>query len=137
MNPTRTLSVDIAAPFPTVMSELESPLSHPTWATEFFAGEAESLEGGEVRVTVPRLGGECRMKIDARADFGLVDIYLAPIDAPFGKPLPVRVLENGGGATVLWTLTRFPGMPDDSFEAGCASMQKELTALKTKLEAGQ
>ena len=136
MNPTQTLAVDIAAPFAKVVAELAEPMSHPSWATEFFQGPAEEAEGGQVRVNVPRLGGPCRMRIDAMPNFGIVDIYIASGEDAYGKPIPVRVIENGDGTTVLWTLSQFPSMPDDMFTSGCASMQKELTTLKSKLEAG-
>lgn len=134
MNPTKTLSVDIAAAFDAVMSELASAASHPSWATEFFSGEAEPISADEIRITVPRMGGVCEMKIEAQRDYGVINIYLAPVGVPYGKPLPVRVIENGEGATVLWTLAQFPGMSNAAFEAGCASMQKELATLKSKLE---
>jgi len=134
MNPTRTLTVDIDAPLSSVMSELSDPTQHPSWATEFFDGDAEVDTNNEVRVCVPRLGGICRMKVEVKAELGIIDIYLAPKVDDFGKPLPVRVIENDGGATVLWTLSQFPGLPDDAFTAGCASMQSELDKLKSKLE---
>lgn len=111
-------------------------MSHPSWATEFFQGAAEEEEGGQVRVNVPRLGGPCRMRIDAMPNLGIVDVYLASGEDAYGKPNPVRVIENGDDTTVLWTLSQFPGMPDDVFANGRASMQKELTTLKSKLEAG-
>ncbi len=135
MMQTQTITVDIAAPFGAVMSELANPMMHPTWATEFFKGDAEQADKSEVHVNVPRLGGACRMKVKSNNDFGAIDIYLAPVGKEFGKPLPVRVIENDDGATVLWTLSQFPGMPKEVFSAGCKSMQSELNSLKYKLEA--
>lgn len=134
MNPTRTLTVDIQAPFSAVMSELADPMQHPTWATSFFEGDAEMDANNDVRVCVPRLGGMCRMKVAVKAELGIVDIYIAPKTDDYGKPLPVRVIENDTGATVLWTLSQFPGLPDAAFADGCASMQAELNTLKSKLE---
>lgn len=136
MKRTQTLTVDIAAPFQAVMLELADPMLHPTWATAFFEGDAEKINETEVRIVIPQLGGASRMMVAANTEFGAIDIYLAPVGAEFGKPLPVRVIENDDGATVLWTLSQFPGMPDEAFAAGCASMQSELNNLKSKLEAG-
>lgn len=135
MKKTQTMTVDIAASFGAVMSELANPLMHPTWATEFFKGDAEQADKTEVHVNVPRLGGTCRMKVESNNDFGAINIYLAPVGEEFGKPLPVRVIENDDGATVLWTLSQFPGMPEEVFSEGCTSMQSELNTLKSKLEA--
>lgn len=134
MNPTHTLTVDIDAPFSSVMSELADPMQHPSWATEIFEGEAEATDGEEVRVHVPRLGGACRMKVESNPDLGIIDIYIAPEQGAFGTPLPVRVIENSGGGTVLWTMAQFPGLSDSAFAAGCGSMQSELNTLKAKLE---
>ena len=136
MKRTQTLTVDIAAPFQAVMSELTNPMLHPTWATAFFEGDAEKTSETEVRVSIPQLGGASRMQVNTNSEFGVIDIFLAPVGEEFGKPLPVRVIENDDGATVLWTLSQFPGMPDEVFASGCVSMQSELKNLKSKLEAG-
>ena len=72
------------------------------------------------------------MRIDANPDHGIIDIFLAAGDQDFGKPLPFHILENGASATVIWTLTQFPGMPDHMFKDGCASMERELVSLKDK-----
>jgi len=135
MNQTQTITADIDAPLEAVISELANPMSHPSWATAFFEGEAEAVTDSEVRVTVPLMGGPCRMRIDADVDHGIIDIFLASGEAEYGEPLPVRVVRNGEGATVLWTLSRFPGMPESAFSAGCASMQEELSNLKAKMES--
>ena len=136
MKQTQTLTVDIAAPLQAVMSELADPMLHPTWATAFFEDDAEKTSETEVHVSISQLGGASRMQVNTNSEFGVIDIFLAPVGEEFGKPLPVRVIENDDGATVLWTLSQFPGMPDEVFAAGCVSMQSELKNLKSKLEAG-
>ena len=127
--PTEVLKVTVEAPGETVARDLADPLTHPAWATEFFYGAAEPRGGGEVEVTVPLLGGSARMRVDADVPRGVVDLYLAPAGAPFGPPLPVRVVPNGDGCDVLWVLARFPGVGDDDWSAGLASMRRELDAL--------
>jgi hypothetical protein len=98
---TRTIAVTIDAPPASVAADLSNPLSHPEWATEFFAGPAAPTGvEGEVRVTVPMLGGAAKMKVDADLERGLVDLYLAPESAPYGPPLPVRLVPNGDGVDV-------------------------------------
>lgn len=133
---TATVGVTIDADFDDVVSDLADPVAHTQWATEFFAGGAEPLGEGEVRVNVPRMGGPARLRIDAERERGVVDLYLAPEGRPFGPPLPIRVLRNGDGADVLFTLARFPGMPDDAWTAGVESMERELQALKHRHESG-
>jgi hypothetical protein len=80
------------------------------------------------------MGGAARYRQDVDLDRGVIDIYLAPDDAPFGPPLPVRLLRNGDGVDVLYTLTRFPGTPDEQWQAGLASMWREPDNLKRILE---
>jgi hypothetical protein len=70
------------------------------------------------------------MRIDADIAAGRIDMYLAPVGAPFGPPLPVRVVPNGDGCDVLFTLARFPGTDDAEWQSGLASMEHELEQLR-------
>ena len=129
---TETVRITIDAPFDKVVSDLADPTSHPEWGTEFFSGSAQPSRGGEVLATVPRMGGEIHMRVDADLAAGRIDLYLAPLDAPFGPPIPVRVIPNADGVDVLFTLARFPSQSDDDWEEGLASMSRELTSLKER-----
>jgi hypothetical protein len=135
---TRTLTVSIDAAYANVAADLADPLSHPAWARRFFAGpSAASTMPGEVVAQVPMMGGPVRYKVDADAAHGIFDIYLAPQGAPFGAPIPVRLIRNGDGVDVLWTLSRIPGTPDASWQAGLAAMAEELKALKARHEGSR
>ncbi|HEV2814247.1 MAG TPA: hypothetical protein VGW10_13415 [Solirubrobacteraceae bacterium] len=131
---TETLTVTIDAPPERVTADLADPAAHPEWATEFFAGKAEPLGDTEARVRIPMIGGDARLRVEADVPRGIVDLYLAPADAPYGPALPVRVVPNGEGADVLWTLARQPGMPDEAWDAALASMRRELDVLRRRLE---
>ncbi len=132
---TETLTVTIDAPFAQVAHDLADPLNHPEWAQEFFASKAEALTGDTVRAAVPAMGGEVKFRIDADEERGIFDLYLAPLEAPgYGPPLPVRLIPNGGGVDVLWTLARLSGVSDDAWRQGLASMQRELEQLRARHE---
>lgn len=131
---TKTLTVSIDAPFGKVIADLADPATHPEWATEFFKSAAKKTESGEVLVAAPMMGGTVKFKIEADARQGILDLFLAPEEADFGAPLPVRLIKNGSGVDVLWTLTRVPGMPDTAWEKCLLSMEKELFALKARHE---
>lgn len=134
---TRTLTVSIDAAFTKVAADLADPATHPSWAHRFFSGP--TIPGpapGEVLVTVPMMGGTVRYKVDADETRGLFDLFLAPQGAPFGPPIPVRLIRNGDGVDVLWTLARMPGTPDAAWQAGLAAMSEELQALKARHEGG-
>ena len=134
MMETRTISTSIARPPREVATDLADPGRHPTWATEFFAGPGEELGEGVWRMKVPAMGGEALMRIDADIEAGIVDLYLAPLDSEFGTPLPVRVVPNGAGSDVLFSLARMPGQTAQEFQDGVESMERELANLKTRLE---
>ena len=129
------VKVTIDKPFEEVTRYVSDPSSAHEWATEFFGGPLRAVEGEEYIATVPMMGGEVRYRQDVDAKRGVVDVYIAPKGADFGPPLPVRVVPNGDGADVLWTLARFPGTPDEAWQAGLGSMERELYNLKRLLES--
>lgn len=131
---TTTVSMTIDAPPHQVSEDLADAGSHPEWATEFFSGEADYQGDGTWRMTVPRMGGPVLFRIDGDTSRGVIDMYLAPEGAPFGPPLPVRVVPNGDGADVLFTLARYPGQSDEEWNEGLESMRRELLNLKARHE---
>ncbi|VAW95269.1 hypothetical protein MNBD_GAMMA21-1433 [hydrothermal vent metagenome] len=131
---TKTLTVSIDAPFNAVADDLANPITHPEWATEFFTGDAVPNDKGGVNANVPMMGGPVKFEIKADAKQGILDLFLAPETGKFGDPLPVRLIRNGDGVDVLWTLTRYPGMPDIAWQLGLDSMNKELVSLKKRHE---
>jgi hypothetical protein len=131
---THTVTVTIDAPLVKVAADLADPTTHPEWATEFYAGPVHPTESGEFTAPVPMMGGEVRNKIDADIARGILDLYYAPPGAPYGPPIPVRLVPNVDGTDVLWTLARFPGVSDQAWQQGLASMARELQALKRRHE---
>ncbi len=85
-------------------------------------------------MNVPRMGGPVLMRKAGDTALGVIDMYLAPLGAPFGAPLPVRVIPNGGGSDVLFTLTRFRDQTDQEWTERLHSMKRELENLKTRHE---
>ncbi len=131
---TRTLTVTIDAPFEAVVKDLADPLAQTEWGTEFFAGPGTEGADGTVVAQVPMMGGEVVFRVEGVEEHGILDLYLAPTGAPFGPPLPVRVVRNGDGVDVLWTLSRTPGVLDEGWQQGIASMERELQDLRRRFE---
>lgn len=48
--------------------------------------------------------------------------------------IPLRMIENGNGTQVMFTLFRQPGMDDMNFDQDAAMVRKDLSALKRLLE---
>lgn len=133
---TAVISVTIDASFAKVAADLADPYTHSEWATEFIAGPAVAgSEEGTVIVPIPAMGGSTKYRVAADVERGIFDLYLAPGDAPFGPPLPVRLVPNGDGVDVLWVLGRNPKMDDAAWGAAQTSMARELESLKARHEA--
>ncbi len=132
---TATVTMTIEAPPESVSTDLADPSSHLEWATEFFSGPAEDQGDGTWRMNVPRMGGPVLMRIDGDTTQGVIDMYLAPVGVPFGAPLPVRVVPNGDGCDVLFTLAKFQNQSDHKWAAGLQSMKRELRNLKARHES--
>ena len=131
---TSTISVTIDAPFEGVVEDLADPATHPEWATQFFAGPATKLADGTYEVQIPSLGGAARMSSEVESRLGVIDLFLAPAGGAFGPPLPIRVVPNGDGVDVLFTLARFAGMGEEEWTRGLEGMRHELDNLKTRHE---
>jgi hypothetical protein len=50
---------------------------------------------------------------------------------------PMRVIPNGDGCEVVFSLRRLPGMSSEDFERDAGLVQADLTRLKQVLEAAR
>jgi hypothetical protein len=50
---------------------------------------------------------------------------------------PMRVVPNGDGCEVVFTLRRLPDMSDEDFERDAGLVQADLTRLKQLMEAAR
>lgn len=106
------------------------PENFPEWA----AGMSSSLhrEGKTWRAETPL--GEATIRFSPPNEFGVLDHW---VTLP-GKPviyIPLRMIENGTGTQVAFTLFRQPGMSEADFDQDAAMVEKDLAALKHLLES--
>lgn len=66
--------------------------------------------------------------------FGVLDHYVNPVP-DVEVYVPMRVLANGSGSEVMFTLFRMPEMTDDKFAEDAAMVEQDLNTLKTVLES--
>ena len=79
--------------------------------------------------------GFIRVRFVEKNPFGVIDHeVILPDDVSVHNAL--RVVPNGDGAEVMFTLIRQPGMDDASFEADAAAIARDLSSLKSLLEKG-
>ena len=126
---TRMVTVGIDRDWREVYAFASVPENMPRWATglgkgfEFVAGEWRG-EGPEGAIT---------MRFTEPNPYGILDHHV--LVAP-GKELyiPARVIANGAGAEVTFTVFQREGVSDEDFEADAAWVAKDLATLKQILE---
>ena len=126
----RNLSIFINRDAKDVYNFVCVPENFPRWAS----GLGKSLKkiGGEWIAETPE--GPVRVKFTERNEFGVLDHWVSP------KPglqiyIPMRVIANGNGCELIFTLFRLPHMTDEKFSADAEWVMRDLTTLKNLLEA--
>jgi hypothetical protein len=106
------------------------PENFPRWAS----GLGKSLKNvnGEWLAETPE--GTVMVKFSERNEFGVLDHWVSP------KPglqiyIPMRVIPNGSGSELLFTLFRLADMPDKKFAADAEWVKRDLATLKNLLES--
>ena len=81
-----------------------------------------------------RRNGPAKVRFTERNAHGVLDHYVL---LPDGTEIyvPMRVIANGTGSEVLFTLFRLPGMDDEKLAADAAWVLRDLHALRNLLEA--
>jgi hypothetical protein len=126
----RTLSVSIdRAP-----ADVYAFVAQPTNLTRWAGGLARSVrrDGDGWVVEMPQ--GTVGFRFVGDNDLGVLDhtVTIAP-----GVEIlnPMRVVPNGSGSEMLFTLFQLPGMLDGEFAEDAALVQQDLQTLKRVLES--
>ena len=125
----RTITVSIDRDWREVYDFASIPENFQRWA----AGLGLRFEkSGEDWMAESPDGLAIRIRFSPPNDFGVLDhIVFAE-----GREIPnaMRVVANGTGAEMMFTLLRTPDMTEDAFEADATAVARDLNALKTLLE---
>lgn len=126
---TQTAKVFIRCAASEVYSFLASPENLPSWATAFCSAVQEI--GGKCLAETPR--GPFPVRIADKNDFGVVDhhVELGPDQEVH---IPIRVLKNGDGAEVFFTIFRPADMRDERYTTEVEMVERDLDTLKKLLE---
>ena len=78
--------------------------------------------------------GPMAIRFADRNAFGVLDHY---VRLPSGQEVlnPMRIIPNGTGSEVLFTLFQLPGMSDDRFAEDAGLVERDLKTLKKLLES--
>jgi hypothetical protein len=127
----RTITTSIRYPHRQVYEFLVEPLNLPTWASnigptiEHMSGTDWSTDGENGRLI---------LRYQPRNEYGILD-YAAFREGEEPFMIPMRIVANGDGAEVIYTLYQRPGVTDAAFESEAAWVEADLLTLKTLLEA--
>lgn len=123
------LSVYIRRSVDAVYTYASNPENLPDWAEGLSVG-IEFVDGEWVSISPM---GRVIVEMAAPNDLGVLDHW---VTTPEGDSFynPVRVIDADGGAEVIFTLRRQPGMSDDAFEADAIAVVTDLATLKGILE---
>jgi len=130
MYPSRTLSVQINRHPRDVYTFTSVPENFPRWASGL--GKALKSVNGEWIADTPR--GPRKVRFTARNEFGILDHHVSA-ESGIEIYIPMRVIPNGGGSELIFTLFRLPDISEEQFAADADWVMRDLMALKTLLEA--
>lgn len=128
--PARTFSVSIRAPWQEVYERIWRPEVFAQWAAGL--AEAELRQDGANWIA-DGSDGPIVIRFTPHNAFGVMDHW---VDQGHGSPIhvPLRVVQNGGGAEVMLTLFRQPGMTDEHYAADIKLINRDLRSLKSLIE---
>jgi uncharacterized protein YndB with AHSA1/START domain len=125
----RHLTVTIARPPDEVYRFVADPANLPRWASGL-GGSIEQV-GGEWIAASPM--GKVKVRFAPPNELGVLDHdVVLESGATFHNPL--RVVPNGDGSEVTFTLFRWPGTSDAEHAADAAAVERDLRALRDLLE---
>ncbi|MBW3664959.1 MAG: SRPBCC family protein [Actinobacteria bacterium] len=125
------ISVDIDRPATDVYDFVADPFNLPQWAAGLAGAEVE-YDGEQWSTESPM--GRVRFWFVPRNEFGVLD---HDVTLPSGETVhnPLRVIRDGDGCEVVFTLRQRPGMTDEEFDRDAEAVARDLAAWKSRLEA--
>ena len=123
-----TVSAGIPVDPKLVYAYASDPANLPTWEPGF----VKSIEKQGTSWIAQTPFGQVAFRFAAPNDFGVLD---HDVDLPAGTlHHPMRVIPNGAGSEVLFTLIQLPGVSDEQFQQDMDTVRADLNKLRTVLE---
>ena len=129
MSESRHLTTYVDRPADEVYAYAADPSHLPEWA----AGLSGSIEQRDGRWIAASPMGEVEVRFAPANPFGVLDHEVV---LPEGTAVtnPMRVLPDGAGSEVVFTLRRRDGMSDAELESDTAAVRTDLARLKEVME---
>ncbi|MCF6409918.1 SRPBCC family protein [Pseudalkalibacillus salsuginis] len=124
---TRTLSISIDCSVNKAYSFISNPENLPQWS--FF----ESVKKVNDQWIAETVDGQMNIRFVDQNEFGILDHFVTPSPEE-SIMVPMRVIPNGTGCEVIFTIFQEPMMSDEQFNQDVFQVQKDLDTLKQLLE---
>jgi len=128
----RHISVSLSRPPNEVYAFVSNPENLPKWATGL--GNSIKKINGEWIADAPM--GKIKIRFAEENKFGILDHEVA-LESGVTINNPMRVIANGKGSEIFFTLIRQPETTDEKFAQDAQWVEKDLKILKALLEKGQ
>ncbi|MEI8175417.1 MAG: SRPBCC family protein [Candidatus Omnitrophota bacterium] len=125
----RTLTITIDSPAARVYDFIRNPGNIPLWATTFCRA-VKKTRGAWIIETAQ---GPLKLRIAKKNRYGILDHYISQASAA-EVFVPLRVMPNGKGSEVVFTLFQRPGMTDKDLRKDAGLVRKDLLTLKRVME---
>jgi hypothetical protein len=125
----RTLSVSIGCHPSKVYEFVSNPVNLPKWAK----GLGKSVRKIDADWIVDTPQGPVKVRFAVKNNLGVLDHYVTTAQG-VEVYVPLRVIANGSGSEVLFTLFRLPEMSDEQYAEDLKLVEQDLRTLKIILE---
>ncbi len=126
----RNLNISINRNVKDVYNFIAVPENFPRWASGL--GKSLKQVNGEWIAAGP--DGPVKVRFTERNEFGVLDHWVST-EPGLEIYIPMRVISNGSGSELIFTLFRLPEMSDEKFAADAEWVTRDLNTLKNLLEA--
>jgi Polyketide cyclase / dehydrase and lipid transport len=123
-----TVSVAAAVDPGKAYAYASDPGNLPAWAPGFVKSIEKRGDAWVAQTTV----GQARFRFAPTNTFGVLDHEVELPSGTFHNPM--RVIPNGSGCEILFTVLQLPGMTDEQFKDDLETIRDDLKRLRTVLE---
>jgi hypothetical protein len=127
--PVKNISVSINKPAYTVYQFVSNPENLPAWV-EFI--KSVTRENRNTWIAETELGS-IKIEFVPENEYGIIDHMVTLPDNSIVNN-PMRVIENGTGSELVFTLLWMPGKTEEEFNQDANSVESDLNKLKLILE---
>jgi hypothetical protein len=124
-----TLTVRIDCVPAKVYEFTSNPANFPKWVTSFCISAVRTGEGWKIETTQ----GSMKLRFAEKNKLGVLDHFVHP-ESGEEVYVPMRVISNGSGSELNFTLFRLPGMTDEKYAEDMRMVEQDMNTLKGLLE---